>query len=83
MDVENPCSICGGERIGAELDHLTCGHCGKRFVLPFLDDAHRNGHRGERMLRRFAMLRNSSRRLPGERITTIVLEAAVDAESRR
>lgn len=32
--VRNPCAICGGDRIGSELNYRTCGHCGGRFLRP-------------------------------------------------
>lgn len=28
------CAVCGGDLIGAELSHGTCGHCGGRSLDP-------------------------------------------------
>lgn len=42
-----------------------------------LKAAHAAGHRGPVMLRRFVMAKNADRRLPHDRITTDVLEAAI------
>lgn len=51
-------------------------------VRSFLDDAHRNGHHGPAMLKRWAMLRNQERRAPHVRITVDVLEAAIEIEEQ-
>lgn len=49
----------------------------------FLDDAHRNGHRGPQMLRRWALSRNGDRRTPGRYVTVAVLEEAIRLEEQK
>lgn len=46
----------------------------------FLADAHRHGHRGERMLRRWAMYRNQMRLRHEPKVTLPTLEAAIALE---
>lgn len=52
-----------------------------RSARDFLEDAHRNGHRGPAMLRRWAIQRNHDRRHPAQFVSALVLEDAIRIEA--
>lgn len=52
-----------------------------RSVRDFLDDAHRNGHHGAALLRRWAIQRNHDRRHPTQFVSAQVLDEAIRLEA--